>query len=112
MTEELPRTPAIQDVSTLDTKANLAFPGLVVRKDLVGRVRGNAVVPGYVLEFLLAQYCATDDEAIIEKGIESVRDILAQHYVHRGEAELIKSTIRDRGRYRIIDKAAVVLDDK
>ncbi len=112
MTEALVPTPPVCSLSALDAKANSAFPGLVVRKDLVGRVRGNAVVPGYVLEFLLAQYCATDDEATIEAGIESVRDILAQHYVHRGEAELIKSTIRDRGRYRIIDKASVVLDDK
>ncbi|UCZ89112.1 BREX system Lon protease-like protein BrxL [Gordonia sp. WA4-43] len=99
-------------LTALDTKANTQFPGLVVRKDLVGRVRGNAVVPGYVLEFLLAQYCATDDEATIDAGIDSVRNILAQHYVHRGEAELVKSTIRDRGRHRVIDKVAVVLDDK
>ncbi|KAA0021597.1 BREX system Lon protease-like protein BrxL [Antrihabitans cavernicola] len=99
-------------MSPLDVKANAAFPGLVVRKDLVGRVRGNAVVPGYVLEYLLAQYCATDDEATIDAGIDSVRDILAKHYVHRGEAELVKSTIRDRGRHRIIDKVGVVLDDK
>ena len=98
--------------SALDTKANEAFPGFVVRKDLPARVRGNAVVPGYVLEFLLAQYCATDDEATIEAGITSVRDILATHYVDRGQAELIKSTIRDRGRHRIIDKVAVVLDDR
>ena len=99
-------------MSALDVKVNAAFPGLAVRKDLVSRVRGNAVVPGYVLEFLLAQYCATDDEATIEVGIESVRKILAEHYVHRGDAELIKSTIRDRGRHRIIDKVGVVLDDR
>jgi ATP-dependent Lon protease len=101
-----------RDLSDLDAKANAVFPGLIVRKDLVGRIRGNAVVPGYVLEFLLAQYCATDDEATIEAGIESVRNILAEHYVHRGQAELVKSTIRDRGRYRIIDKVAVTLDDR
>ncbi len=100
------------DSSALDAKANAQFPGFVVRKDLVGRIKGNAVVPGYVLEFLLAQYCATDDPATIEAGIESVRDILAKHYVHRGEAELIKSTIRDRGKHRVIDKISVVLDVK
>lgn len=66
-------------LTALDTKADTQFPGLVVRKDLVGCVRGNAVVPGYVLEFLLAQYCATDDEATIDAGIESVRNILFQH---------------------------------
>jgi len=103
---------ASRPLSALDAKANEVFPGFVVRKDLPARVRGNAVVPGYVLEFLLAQYCATDDEATIEAGITSVRDILATHYVDRGQAELIKSTIRDRGRHRIIDKVAVVLDDR
>ncbi|WP_082789162.1 BREX system Lon protease-like protein BrxL [Tsukamurella pseudospumae] len=102
----------ITDTSELDAKANVQFPGFVVRKDLVGRIKGNAVVPGYVLEFLLAQYCATDDPATIESGIEAVRDILAKHYVHRGEAELIKSTIRDRGKHRVIDKISVVLDEK
>ena len=110
MSEIAARSP--RPISALDAKVNKAFPGLAVRKDLVFRVRGNAVVPGYVLEFLLAQYCATDDEATIEAGIESVRNILAEHYVHRGEAELIKSTIRDRGRHRIIDKVGVVLDDR
>jgi len=101
-----------RELSDLDVKVNAVFPGLVVRKDLVGRIRGNAVVPGYVLEFLLAQYCATDNEETIEAGIESVRNILAEHYVHRGKAELIKSTIRDRGRYRVIDKVTVTLDDR
>ncbi|WP_433660725.1 BREX system Lon protease-like protein BrxL [Nocardia sp. CA-128927] len=101
-----------RSLSELDAKANAIFPSLVVRKDLPGRVRGNAVVPGYVLEFLLAQFCASDDEDTIERGIEAVRDVLAKHYVHRGEAELVKSTIRDRGRHRVIDKVTVVLDDR
>ncbi|MEV5836775.1 BREX system Lon protease-like protein BrxL [Nocardia sp. NPDC052112] len=104
--------PEPRALSELDAKANAAFPGYIVRKDLVGRVRGNAVVPGYVLEFLLAQYAAGDDEATIDAGIENVRNILAQHYVHRGDAELVKSTIRDKGRYRIIDKVGVTLDDR
>lgn len=112
MTDTVDDTAGTRPLTPLDSKANAAFPGLVVRKDLVGRVRGNAVVPGYVLEFLLAQYCATDDEATIDAGIDSVRGILAEHYVHRGEAELVKSTIRDRGRYRVIDKISVVLDDR
>ncbi|MGW5750590.1 BREX system Lon protease-like protein BrxL [Nocardia rhamnosiphila] len=110
MTETI--TPTQRILSALDAKANAVFPGLVVRKDLPGRVRGNAVVPGYVLEFLLAQFCASDDEATIDRGIDSVRDILARHYVHRGEAELIKSTIRDRGTHRVIDKVSVVVDDR
>lgn len=65
-----------------------------------------------MLKFLLAQHYATDDVATIDAGIESVRDLLARHYVHRGEAELIKSTIRDRGRHRIVDMAQVILDDR
>ena len=88
-----------------------AYDGFVVRKDLVGQVKGNAIVPSYVLEFLLAQYCATTSESAIIEGIESVRRILAQHYVNRGESELIKSRIREAGQYRIIDKVSVSLDE-
>lgn len=88
-----------------------AFDGFVVRKDLVGQVKGNAIVPSYVLEFLLAQYCATTSEAAIVEGIESVRRILAKHYVNRGDSELIKSRIYEAGQYRIIDKVSVTLDD-
>ena len=61
-----------------------AYDGFVVRKDLVGQVKGNAIVPSYVLEFLLAQYCATTSETAIVEGIESVRRILSKHYVNRG----------------------------
>ena len=70
-----------------------AYDGFVVRKDLVGQVKGNAIVPSYVLEFLLAQYCATTSEAAIVEGVDSVRRILAKHYVNRGDSELIKSRI-------------------
>lgn len=88
-----------------------AYDGFVVRKDLVGQVKGNAIVPSYVLEFLLAQYCATTSEAAIVEGVESVRRILAKHYVNRGDSELIKSRIYEAGQYRIIDKVSVSLDD-
>ena len=88
-----------------------AYDGFVVRKDLVGQVKGNAIVPSYVLEFLLAQYCATTSETAIVEGIESVRRILAKHYVNRGDSELIKSRIREEGQYRIIDKVSVNLDE-
>ena len=91
--------------------AACAYDGFVVRKDLVGQVKGNAIVPSYVLEFLLAQYCATTSEAAIVEGIESVRRILAKHYVNRGDSELIKSRIYEAGQYRIIDKVSVSLDD-
>jgi len=73
-------------MSQLDDKINRHFEGLVVRKDLVKTVKGNAIVPSYVLEYLLGQYCATSDENTIESGIETVKDILAKHYVHRNEA--------------------------
>jgi ATP-dependent Lon protease len=98
--------------SELDRKINEHFAGAVVRKDLVKVVRGNAIVPSYVLEYLLGQYAASDDEATIQAGIDKVRDILAQHYVHRNESELVKSKIKERGRYRIIDKVSVTLNEK
>ena len=98
--------------SDLDYKINLLFGGSVVRKDLVKAVKGNAIVPSYVLEYLLGQYAASDNEATIQAGIEAVRKILADHYVHRNESELVKSTIREKGRHRIIDKVTVTLNDK
>jgi ATP-dependent Lon protease len=96
----------------LDQKINEHFAGLVVRKDLVKAVKGNAIVPTYVLEYLLGQYCATTDEDSIQSGIEAVREILRSHYVHRSEANLIKSTIRDKGRHKVIDRVSVVLNEK
>ena len=95
-------------MTTLDDKINEHFAGLVVRKDLVKAVKGNAIVPSYVLEYLLGQYCATNDEASIESGIETVKDILAKHYVHRNQANLIRSNIREKGRYKVIDKINVL----
>jgi ATP-dependent Lon protease len=98
--------------SALDQKINDVFGGAVVRKDLVKAVKGNAIVPSFVLEYLLGQYAASDDEATIQSGIESVRKILADHYVHRNQSELIKSNIREKGRYRVIDKVQVQLNEK
>ena len=99
-------------MTELDKKINEAFPGLVVRKDLTKLVKGNAIVPTYVLEYLLGQYCATDDENTILSGVERVRDILAKHYVHRNEAALVRSTIKEKGRHKVIDKITVDLNDK
>lgn len=98
--------------SALDDKINEQFAGAVVRKDLVKAVRGNAVVPSYVLEYLLGQYAASDDEATIQAGIDSVRQILATHYVNRNEHMLVKSEIRRKGRHRVIDKVTVTLNEK
>ena len=98
-------------MNELDKKINTHFQGLVVRKDLVKTVKGNAIVPSYVLEYLLGQYCATSDEATIQTGIETVKEILRKHYVHRNEAGLIKSVIREKGRHKVIDKIGVELND-
>lgn len=99
-------------MTTLDEKINERFKGMVVRKDLVKAVKGNAIVPSYVLEYLLGQYCASDDEETIQSGIDTVREILRKHYVHRNEAGLIRSTIREKGRHKVIDKISVALNDK
>ena len=96
----------------LDKKINDHFPGKVVRKDLTKLVKGNAIVPTYVLEYLLGQYCATDDENTISAGIETVKRIISDHFVHRDEAQIIKSTIRERGSHRIIDKVSIKLNDR
>jgi len=105
-------TDAAPAKSALDDKINEHFAGAVVRKDLVKAVRGNAVVPSYVLEYLLGQYAASDDEATIQAGIDSVRQILATHYVNRNEHMLVKSEIRRKGRHRVIDKVTVTLNEK
>ncbi len=99
-------------MNPLDQKINEHFSGLVVRKDLVKQVKGNAIVPSYVLEYLLGQYCATSDEASIQSGIETVKEILRKHYVHRSEAGLVRSMVRERGRHKVIDKISVALNDK
>ncbi len=88
------------------------FEGKVVRKDLTYKVKGNAVVPTYVLEYLLGQYCAIDDEAIIASGMEKVKEVITRNYVHRSEAEMVKATIRESGMHKIIDKINVSLNDR
>lgn len=99
-------------MSQLDDKINQHFAGLVVRKDLVKAVKGNAIVPSYVLEYLLGQYCATNDESTIQAGIDTVKEILRNHYVHRNEAGLVRSTIKEKGRHKVIDRISVSLNDK
>jgi len=96
----------------IDQKIIENFPGLIVRKDLTKTLKGNAIVPSYVLEYLLGQYCATDEPESIESGIETVKNILAKHYVNRNESGLIKSTIKEKGRHKVIDKVSVELNEK
>ena len=86
-----PQSAAAPVKSALDEKINAQFAGAVVRKDLVKAVRGNAVVPSYVLEYLLGQYATSDDESTIVAGIDAVRKILAAHYVNRNEHMLAKA---------------------
>lgn len=99
-------------LTALDAKITDMFPGVTVRKDLVNKVKGNALVPSYVLEFLLSAYATNTDQASIESGVDRVRAILANNYVHREEANLIQSKIREKGSHRIIDRVQVVLNDK
>lgn len=96
----------------LSTKILTVFPGKVVRKDLAFLVKGNLPVPTYVLEYLLGQYCASDDPEMIAEGIERVKTVIQHNYVHRAAAEEVKGKIREAGRYRIIDKISVQLNDR
>lgn len=87
------------------------FEGKVVRKDLTALVKGNNPVPAYVLEYLLGQHCAIDDEEIIKSGLETVKSVIQNNYVHRSDAEIVKARIRNSGSYKIIDKINVSLND-
>ncbi|SOB57192.1 Peptidase S16 family protein [Pseudodesulfovibrio profundus] len=97
---------------SLDTLLNEHFQGKVVRKDLTKLLKEGANVPVYVLEYLLGIYCASDDEEVIQDGIKSVKDILSQNYVRPDEAEKVKSTIRERGSFKVIDKVTVKLNER
>lgn len=96
----------------LQQKVMDAFIGKVVRKDLAFLVRGNLPVPTYVLEYLLGQYCASDDQEQIKIGVEKVKEVITNNYVQRQDAEMIKGLIRDQGRYRIIDNISVQLSER
>lgn len=96
----------------LQQKVMNAFIGKVVRKDLAFQVKGGLPVPTYVLEYLLGQYCASDDEEIINEGMDKVKQVIKNNYVHRAEAESVKGIIRENGKHRIIDKVTVVLNEK
>jgi len=97
---------------SLQDKIIQHFEGKVVRKDLTKSIKGNAVVPTYVLEYLLGQHCASFDEDIIAQGLEKVKNIIKDHFVHRDEAEVVKSIIKERARYKIIDKISAQLNEK
>ena len=98
--------------TNLDDLLNRHFAGKVVRKDLTKLVKEGANVPVYVLEYLLGQHCASNDEEVIKQGLETVKKILANNYVRPDEAEKVKSLIRERGSYKVIDKVTVGLNEK
>lgn len=98
--------------NNLQEKILRIFEGKVVRKDLTSQVKGNAVVPSYVLEYLLGQYCAINDEEIINSGIEKVKEVIRNNFVQKSESESVKALIRGRGSYKIIDKVNVSLNEK
>lgn len=96
----------------LNEKLNKYFAGKVVRKDLTKKIKEAANVPVYVLEYLLGMYCATNDDNAIEDGVEQVKRILAENFVRPDEAEKIKSKIKEKGIYTVIDKITVKLNEK
>lgn len=99
-------------IMDLQDKIMNAFIGKVVRKDLAFLVKGGLPVPTYVLEYLLGQYCASNDEEVIAEGLEKVKKVIQNNYVHRADAEAIKGMIREKGKHRIIDKVTVTLNER
>ena len=99
-------------IDELNQKLNQYFAGRVVRKDLTKKIKEGANVPVYVLEYLLGMYCATNDEASINEGVDRVKAILSENFVRSDEAEKIKSKIRELGQYTVIDKVTVRLNEK
>ena len=101
---------ATMELDPLDQKLADAFPGRVVRKDLVRQTKAGFNVPVYVLEYLLGQYCASTDPEIVAKGLDYVRDTLSRNYVRADESEKVKALTRQKGRHRILDKVKARLD--
>lgn len=98
--------------AVLDRKLRRYFDGRIVRKDLTKSIKEGANVPVYVLEFLLGQYCSSDDEEIIHKGVQNVKRILADNFVRPDEAQKVLSMLRERGSYTVIDRITVRLNIK
>jgi len=120
MTQELntptaaPLSEALESAAgaSLDDLLNTHFAGKVVRKDLTKLIKEGANVPVYVLEYLLGMYCASNDEATIQNGMQMVKRVLAENYVRADEAEKVKSKVRESGTYKVIDKITVKLNEK
>ena len=88
------------------------YDGRIVRKDLTKAIREGANVPVYVLEYLLGQYCNSDDQEIVDEGVDNVKRILRDNYVRPDEAQKILSLLRERGSYTVIDRITVILNTK
>lgn len=99
-------------MDALDKKLNEVYPGRVVRKDLLHRIKKGTNVPSFVLEFLLAKYCASDDPDEVEAGIKAVFETLEKHYVRPGEANKAQSTVQQKGKHKFIDKVHVTYREK
>ena len=97
---------------TIKEKLRQTFDGRIVRKDLTKHIKEGANVPVYVLEFLLGQYCSSDEPEVIDKGVANVKKILSDNYVRPDEAQKILSLLRQRGSYTVIDKITVNLNIK
>lgn len=100
------------EVETVNSRLRKHFDGKIVRKDLTKSIKEGANVPVYVLEFLLGQYCSTDDPTIVEEGVNNVKRILADNYVRPDEAQKILSILRERGAYTVIDRITAHLNIK
>ncbi len=104
---------AVEDANAvINRKLRQVFDGRIVRKDLTKKIKEGANVPVYVLEFLLGQYCSSDDPEVVEAGVNNVKHILAENYVRPDEAQKILSILRQRGSYTVIDKITVNLNIK
>lgn len=120
MTQDLNTPTVMLPAEALDTAADISlddllnthFAGKVVRKDLTKLIKEGANVPVYVLEYLLGMYCASNDEATIQNGLQMVKRVLAENYVRADEAEKVKSKVRESGTYKVIDKITVKLNEK
>jgi ATP-dependent Lon protease len=99
-------------MTEFDRKVIENFPGKIVRKDLTMLMKKGANVPTYVLEYLLGMYCATDDEDVIEMGMQKIKTIISENYVRPDQSEYVKSKIRENGQHTIIDKITVTFDDR
>lgn len=98
--------------AVIDQKLRQFFDGKIVRKDLTKKIKEGANVPVYVLEFLLGQYCSSDDPEVIETGVANIKRILADNYVRPDESQKILSVLRQRGMHTVIDKITVNLNMK